>query len=332
MPPIGLARYNPPALNSYGRRLGSGLDKDTAKADLGRYRAALLLAAVLWSVGGVAIKLLTGPGAWQSTALGITFYRSLFAALCLLPLLRGRTLPRLGDTLVAVVIYTTLLSLYVAATQGTTAANAIFLQYTAPLYALLFGAWLFREPFRRADLWALAGAMVGIAVLFLGNFKGGERAPLFMGLGSGAMFGLFMLWLRRMRYADPVAVTASNNAGVALVAGLALLVIRPGELSLIPRAVSGESALWAAAGLLVLLGCIQIALPYVLFSYGLKRVSSVEASLLALIEPVLNPIWVALVVGELPTAATVAGGGLILLALAARYTVFRPKDEAQSET
>jgi drug/metabolite transporter, DME family len=290
-----------------------------------RYRLALVGAGLLWSLGGLFIKWLTLNPYWQASALGITFYRSLFAALCLAPLLRGRRFPKAGDSLFAVVCYTLLLALYVAATQGTTAANAIFLQYTAPLYALVLGPRLFGEPFHRADAGALAVAMAGIAVLFFGSFRGGEQLPLLMGAGSGLMFGLFLLWLRRMRYADPVAVTTVNNAGVALLAGAALAFTRPEELALIPRALFGEPALLPAAAALALMGCVQIAAPYVLFSYGLKRVPGVEASLLALVEPLLNPVWVALVIGELPAPATVAGGLLIVAALAARYTLFRPR-------
>lgn len=282
---------------------------------------------MLWSLGGLFIKLLTHNGAWQSSALGITFHRGLFAALCLAPLMRGRARPRLMDWAAAVLFYTLLLGLYVAATQGTSAANAIFLQYTAPLYALALGPRLFGEPFHRSDAWALLLAMLGIAVLFLGSFHGGERGPLLMGAGSGLMFGFFLLWLRHMRYADPVAVTALNNAGVAVLSGLALLAVRPEEVILVPRAVAGEGRLLPAAGLLALMGCVQIAAPYVLFSYGLKRVPSVEGSLLALVEPLLNPVWVALFFGERPTASTVAGGLLILAALGARYTVLRgPRD------
>lgn len=288
-----------------------------------RYRLALVAAGVLWSLGGLFIKTLTDYPAWESSALGITFYRSLFAALCLAPLLRGRTLPRIGDLLCAVAFYTLLLGLYVASTQGTSAANAIFLQYTAPLYAMLLGPWLFKEPFQRSDACALALAMIGICVLFFGNFQGGERLPLLMGAGSGVMFGFFMLWLRRMRYADPIAVTALNNTGVALLSALALLFVNPGELLLIPRTALGESALVPAALGVALMGCIQIAAPYVLFSYGLQRVPAVEASLLALVEPILNPVWVALFYGEKPSPTTVAGGLLIVAALAARYTLFR---------
>lgn len=283
-----------------------------------RCRLALVAAGVLWSLGGVFIKSL------PVSALGITFHRSLFAALCLLPLLHGRPRPKPRDTAVAVLLYTLLLALYISATQGTTAANAIFLQYTAPVYALLLGPRLFGDALRKEDAWAIAVAMLGMAVLFIGNFRGGEERALVLGVGSGVMFGLFMLWLRRLRQEDPFAVTATNNAGVALVAAGLVALFSPGELLLVPKAVLG-GAEWRTAALLALMGGIQIAAPYVLFSYGLRRVSAAEAGLLALVEPLLNPIWVALGVREVPSWPTLAGGALIILALAVRYTVFRGK-------
>jgi drug/metabolite transporter (DMT)-like permease len=305
-----------------------------------KYRLALVAAGVFWSLGGLFIKALTTNPVWPCSALAITFYRSFFAALCLAPLcflpLRTGTphrkrpvWPRPGDSLAAILFYTLLLALYVRSTQGTTAANAIFLQYTAPLYALALGPLLFREPFHRADLAALAAAMLGIGVLFVGSFHGGERLPLLMGAGSGAMFGLFLLWLRRMRYADPIRVTTVNNAGVALLAGTALVLARPEEAALGPRLLMGETRLAPVVGLLLLMGCVQIALPYVLFSYGLKQVPGVEGSLLALVEPLLNPVWVALFMGEKPTVATMAGGLLIVAGLAARYTLFRSRSPRQ---
>lgn len=287
-----------------------------------RFRLALAAAGVLWSLGGVFIKSL------PVSALGITFYRSLFAGLCLLPLLRGRARPPLRDTAVAVLLYLALLAMYVAATQGTSAANAIFLQYTAPAYALLLGPRFFREPRTREDVWAVGLAMIGMAVLIGGNFQGGERWPLVLGAGSGLMFGLFMLWLRRLRDYDPFAVTCTNNLGVALLAGVALAAVEPGELALLPRAAGGGEGLRTAL-LLALMGSLQIAAPYVLFSYGLRRVPAAEGSLLALVEPLLNPVWVVLVVGERPTAPTLVGGLLIVAALAARYTVLRPRRPTQ---
>jgi drug/metabolite transporter (DMT)-like permease len=154
-----------------------------------------------------------------------------------------------------------------------------------------------------------------------------------MGAGSGVMFGLFQLWLRRMRYADPVAVTAVNNIGVSVLAALALGLGtgwfggHASELTLLPRALAGERALWPVAGLFALMGVVQFAVPYVLFTSGLRHVPAVEGGLLALVEPVLNPLWVALVIHERPSPTTLVGGVLILGALAGRYTLFRPKEE-----
>ncbi|HEU4758413.1 MAG TPA: EamA family transporter, partial [Dehalococcoidia bacterium] len=239
-------------------------------------RLQLLTGAVLWSSGGVFIKEI------RVGATSITVYRCLFAALWLAPLVRGRRFPRPLDMAVAVALFASLLGLYVGATKATTAANAIFLQYTAPVYVIALGPWFLRERLAGRDLAAIAVCLGGVGVLFAGN-RGGDTGGLLMGLGSGAFYGLFLLWLRRLRYADPVAVTFTNCLGVAV-----LLAPLPGVWDVTLRDL----------GLLVLMAAVQFALPYVLFSRGLQRVASAEASLLALIEPVLNPIWVALVVDE----------------------------------
>lgn len=295
---------------------------EEGQQSIARYRLALLMAGLLWSMGGLIIKSL------PVSAMGITFYRSLFAALCLIPLLRGKQLPKWQDSVVGIAMYAMLLFSYVASTQGTTAANAIFLQYTAPIYAMVFGPWLFREPADRRDLVTLVIAMVGMALLFFGSFQGGERVPLLLGATSGLMFGFFILWQRRLRYAHPVAVTTTNNLGVALIAGLFLAFSQPADLGLPARALSDTSAL-RDLGLLFVMGAFQFALPYVLFGYGLRGVGGVEASLLLLVEPLLNPFWVAFGVREVPSPSTIAGGAIILGALVLRYVPFRrlPTDD-----
>jgi len=131
---------------------------------------------------------------------------------------------------------------------------------------------------------------------------------MLMGAGSGFFYGLFLIWLRRVRYADPIAITFVNCMGVAVLFSFALL----------KRDVDVEDL-----GLLFVMGAVQFALPYLLFTRGLREVESSEASLLALIEPVLNPVWVALFYGEEPTAATIAGGAIILLGLGFRYGIMR---------
>jgi drug/metabolite transporter (DMT)-like permease len=208
---------------------------------------------------------------------------------------------------VGVLLYAALLLCYVASTQQTSAAAAIFLQYTAPVYVILLSPWALRERIGWRDAVTLAVCMAGIALLIAGNARGGNARGLLLGAVSGVFFGLFILWMGRLRYADPIAVTCLNNLGVALV-----------FLPVLHRviAIEGRDLAWLA-----LMGAIQIALPYVLFSRGLRAVSSTEASLLTLVEPVLNPLWVLLAIGERPGTATLAGGGLIVLALGLRYTV-----------
>ena len=243
-------------------------------------RLYLLAGAVLWSTGGFFIKEI------DAGATSITFFRCLFAGLLLAPAVAGRQFPRGPDIVVSIVLFALLLGLYVGATKETTAANAIFLQYTAPLYVIAFAPALLGERLRSRDALPFAICLGGIAVLFIGNSGSGDVPGMLLGAGSGFFYGLFLLWLRRVRYADPIAVTFANCMGVALLFSFALL----------KRDVDAEDL-----ALLFVMGAVQFALPYLLFTRGLREVESAEASLLALIEPVLNPVWVALFYGEEPT-------------------------------
>jgi drug/metabolite transporter (DMT)-like permease len=265
-------------------------------------RLYLLAGAILWSTGGFFIKEI------DAGATSITFFRCLFAGMLLAPVVAGRRFPRGSDMAVSIVLFALLLGLYVGATKETTAANAIFLQYTAPLYVIAFAPALLGERLRSRDALPFAICIGGIAVLFLGNRGGDDLGGMLLGAGSGFFYGLFLLWLRRLRYADPIAITFANCLGVALLFSLALL----------NRDVDVEDLT-----LLFVMGAIQFALPYLLFTRGLRDVEASEASLIALIEPVLNPIWVALFYGEEPSTATIIGGAIIIVGLAARYTLFR---------
>jgi drug/metabolite transporter, DME family len=265
-------------------------------------RLYLLSGAVLWSTGGFFIKEI------DAGATSITFFRCLFAGLLLAPVVAGRRFARGPDIAVSIVLFALLLGLYVGATKETTAANAIFLQYTAPLYVIAFAPALLGERLRSRDALPFAICLGGIAVLFIGNRGSDDLGGMLMGAGSGFFYGLFLLWLRRVRYADPVAITFANCFGVALLFSFALL----------KRDVDIEDL-----SLLFLMGAVQFALPYLLFTRGLREVEAAEASLIALIEPVLNPIWVALFYGEDPSTATMIGGAVIIAGLACRYAVLR---------
>jgi drug/metabolite transporter (DMT)-like permease len=262
-------------------------------------RWLIFSAAFLWSLAGVFIKFLDVP------PLTIVFYRSLFAGLVFTPFLRRNGLPLNGPILVSALTYTAAISSFVAANKLTTAANAIVLQYTAPIFVFLFSGLVLKEKIAKLNGFALAVSMIGVGIISLDSVGQPDMAGVLLALLSGLLFAAYMINLRRTSEINPVYLTWINN----LVCALLLLFIVKSQLWLT------ATQLW----ILIVMGAVQLGMPYFLFSKGLHAVSLQEASLIALIEPVLNPLWVALVVGEIPSKATVAGGGMILLGLGVRY-------------
>jgi DME family drug/metabolite transporter len=266
---------------------------------IGRGRLLILSAALLWSLAGVFIKFLDVP------PLTIVFYRSLFACLVFTPFARAAEWRIGAPVLVSVLTYTAAISSFVSANKLTTAANAIVLQYTAPIFVFLFSRAVLGERISRINGLALGAGMIGVAVISLDSAGEPEMAGIALALASGVLFAAYMINLRRTQQVNAGYLTWINNAFCAL----ALLFVVSSQLALTPNQLV----------ILMVMGAVQLGLPYFLFSKGLQSVSLQEASLIALIEPVLNPIWVALVVDEIPSAATLAGGAMILLGLGARY-------------
>jgi drug/metabolite transporter (DMT)-like permease len=264
-----------------------------------RGRWLIFSAAFLWSLGGVFIKFL------DLHPLTIVFYRSLFASLVFVPFLRRAQLQFNGTIAASVLSYTAAISAFVAANKLTTAANAIVLQYTAPMFVFLFTRLIWGEKISRLNGLALVVAMIGVGIISLDSAGAPEMAGVMLALASGLLLAIYMVNLRRTQAVTPVYLTWANN----FVCALLLLPVVASWLAL-----SLDQAL-----ILSVMGGVQLGLPYFLFSKGLQSVSVQEASLIALIEPVLNPLWVALIVGEVPSAATLVGGGIILLGLGARY-------------
>ena len=262
-------------------------------------RLVILAAAILWSLAGVFIKFL------DLHPLVIVFYRSLFAALVFMPFLKRRDFRCNGTVLVSVLTYTAAISAFVSANKLTSAANAIVLQYTAPIFVFLFSWLVMRDKIAKANLFALAVAMIGIGIISLDSAGEPEMVGVVLALVSGLLFAGYMINLQRTKGIDPVYLTWVNN----LVCAVLLLWFVQAHLALTMN----------QAMILAVMGAVQLGAPYYLFSKGLQTVSLPEASLIALIEPVLNPLWVALIVGELPSTATVWGGGLILFGLGVRY-------------
>jgi drug/metabolite transporter (DMT)-like permease len=267
--------------------------------------AMLIAASVLWSVSGLAVKRA------GMDSLAFAMWRSLAGAVALgvaIPFAPGRW-PRAKWMVPTVIVYAAVVSLLIAAMTLGTAARGILLQYTGPVFCALF-AWAFqRRRIGGHTAIALLVSGIGIAVMILGSPAGGGWVGPTCGLLSGVAFGGLILLLEKVNRADgvdvnAVAVTFLNNAGAAVILVIICLATATPML--------GDARQMT---IVTFTGVVQVAIPYALFQMALKRVEPVDASLLILLEPVLNPIWVAMAVGERPDWATIVGGAAILTAM-----------------
>ena len=278
-----------------------------------RQKGTLFVAAgaLLWSSGGIGIKAVADP------PLKVAFYRSLFAAVALLLLLgRDKWARRRWQStpvfLIAIISYAGCLTTFVVATKWTTAANAIFLQYAGVIWVLVLSPIVLHEPMRGRDIAATATALGGMALFFVGRFEARGMAGNAMALLSSIFFAALILALRREHDAAESSVTWGN---VFLAAVLLPFVATDLRLTVKSFLVLGG------------LGVFQIAVAYVFFVRGLKYVTATQASLTGMLEPVANPIWVLLFLGEKPSLFAVIGGIVVLAAIAWHTLAGEPATE-----
>ena len=273
---------------------------------LGSARLHVFAAAILFSTGGAGIK------AAAFTGLQVSALRSGIAALVLIALLRGRLVlsPAMLGTGVA---YAATLTLFVLSTKLTTAANAIFLQATAPLYLLLLGPLILSERFRTRDVVFLLGVAVGLVLCVIGQPMPTTTAP---DPGTGNLLAVVcsITWaftLLGLRYLQrgSTHVAGVGMSAVAIGNFFASVAALPFAWPL-PAASASE---WATVAYL---GVCQIALAYVFLTAAMRVLPALEVSLLLLIEPVLNPTWTWLIRGEDPGSYTITGGAIIIAATA----------------
>ncbi len=260
----------------------------------------VVIAALLWSTGGLFIKLTT------LSAFELSFGRSLLAAVAVAYFTRREGFGLNLITGLSAIIYAALLLLFVVATKETTAANAIFLQYTAPIYVLLLEPLMYREKFRAQDLIVVAVCVGGMSLFFVGELRPQDVRGNLAALASGLCFAFFFL-LQRHPKARQVNRASGVIYGNLLLAGVTA-----------PAFFTGAGLRVAASDIAIVayLGVIQIGLAYTFFTLGMARgVRSLDAGIAGYIEPVLNPVWVFLVLGERPARWALLGGAIIIAAV-----------------
>jgi drug/metabolite transporter (DMT)-like permease len=258
-----------------------------------------LAAAVLWSTGGLFIK-------WtELSGLALSCWRSFFALFTVAFFTRheGFRLNRL--TALASLLYAVLLILFVLATKTTTAANAIFLQYTAPVYLLILEPIIYKEKFRSRDLMTVLICVGGMTLFFVGQLRPQDVTGNVVALASGVCFALYFLLLRH-----PRAREVNRASSVIYGNAFAVIITLPWGLATVST-ITRHDLVGVAY-----LGVVQLGISYTLFTTAMARgVRSLDAGIVCYVEPLLNPILVFLVLHEKPSRWALVGGAIIITAV-----------------
>ncbi len=284
----------------------SSIEGETAGGEMRRAVLAVAGAGILWSTGGLFIKLAPMP------ALAVACGRSLISAIFYLIVLRPNLRAARWGTAVA---YAACIITFVSATKLTTAANAIFLQYTAPAYVLVLSPFLLGEPFRPLDALCVVLSLAGMSLFFVGQVEAGQTLGNLLAVASGLFFALMIVLVRREAKSGNRDALPSATLGNLIAAAVTL----PWALQSVP------SLSLRGAGVLLYLGVVQLGLAYVLFVRGVRRVPAAEASLISMLEPVLNPVWVFIGLGERPGPWAVLGGAIVIAAVLIRTLAPQPQ-------
>ena len=269
---------------------------------------ALIIAAVLWSTGGMLIKLINwNPVAIAGTRSGISAILMFFYILLFRKNINPRKILQKGKyKWIGAVIYALTVIGFVVANKLTAAANVIFLQYTAPIWVALLSGWLLKERVSKFDWTIIIIVIAGMALFFVGDIQTGHILGNFLSVLTGLFLAGVVLMLKMQKNSTAIEMTFLGNL-------LTFVVSLPFIIGPLPdfQSIIG----------LVLLGIFQLGIAYILFSEAVMHVTALEAILIPVIEPLLSPIWVFLMIGEEPSFFAVIGGLIVLTAVVVRSIV-----------
>ncbi len=259
--------------------------------------------AFLWSLAGLFIKVIDWP------PLTIAGFRSLIAFLVILAFVKRPRIHGSFPQIAAGVASAVTMMLFVSANKATTSVHAILLQYVGPVFTAFIAAWLLREKIRFEHVTAFFFVVGGMALMFLDKIGGGTIWGNVLAVLSGLTFSFYFVFMRMQKDGSPVESILIAHALTAAI-GIGAALFQPA-----PRIT------WGAVGAIVVLGAVQVGISAILFAYAIRRISAVSANLIAVIEPVFNPLWVFLALGEAPGARALAGGAVIMAAVTAASVI-----------
>ncbi len=258
---------------------------------------AMVATALLWSIAGLFIKVI------DAHPLTIAGFRSLIASAVVFLYLKRPHLHWSFPQVAAAVMNATTMILFVAANKTTTSANAIILQYIAPVCTAFIGVWLLKEKTRLEHWVAIALVTAGIVVMFMDELGGGRMLGNVFSLLSGVSFSFYFVFMRMQKDGSPLESILLAHWLTAAIGLTATLFVPAPHITL------------KAVGAIVVLGTVQVGVAAILFAAAIKRISAVTGNLIAVVEPVFNPVWVFLALGEVPGAKAVIGGVIIIAAV-----------------
>lgn len=255
----------------------------------------MLLCAALWSIAGIFIKLIP----WNSIV--IAGLRSLIAGLVMFVYMRARGIGFTADrrSLAGGAALCLTLTCFVAANKLTTAANSIVLQFTAPMFIVVFSALFLKKRFSRADVLAVVLTMAGISLFFFDQLTPGHLAGNCVAIFAGMAFACYYMSLDGASESQRMSAILIAH-GLTFLVGLPFTFVYPPELSAAPVAC------------ILVLGVVQLGIPYVLLGRASGACPPLACSLLGAVEPLLNPVWVFIFDGEAPGLWALIGGVVVV--------------------
>lgn len=270
----------------------------------------MVACGVLWSMSGITMKYIN----WNP--LLIAGGRGIFSAVIIYVSMRMSGYKLKATRKSIGIAFLTFMNLvcFVSANKYTTAANAIVLQYTAPVFVLIVTAFILKRKLRSFEIITVFAALFGIVLFFMDQVSGNGMFGNILAVTSGFFMGIMYALTGEIKDdGERISGLVLGHSALALICcPLGYMFTDPSEITLVPIL------------LVVFLGVVQMGIPYSLYGRATALISGVEVSLISMIEPILNPIWVALIYGEVPGSRALVGAVLIIGAVIA-YTVIDSK-------